>query len=151
MSDKTEGKFTLPKECGYCNKEVDNKEIIILDDYKIYHPACFLRFKQKDLLGTMFYMQGEFQKSLKVNLNQQYLNTMILACIDELTEILRETPWKPWKKNQEFNKEKYKDEVVDLFHFFMNLCLYAGMGVDELYNRYYIKMEINKKRQVQKY
>ena len=96
-------------------------------------------------------MQAKFQESLKTEYNQEFINVMTLATIDELMESIRETPWKPWKKNQNFNYEEYKDELVDLFHFFMNLCLAVDMKADELYNRYHIKMETNKRRQREKY
>ncbi len=104
-----------------------------------------------DMLQEVFNTQDKFQNSMKVTYDMDYLKVMILACVDELTEILRETPWKPWKKQQNFNKENYKEELVDLFHFFINLCLFAGMDAQELFARYNKKMVTNQKRQQENY
>ena len=102
----------------------------------------------KDRLEVMFEKQQQLQDRLgtKPYMNQEYINVMTLAAIDELMETLRETPWKPWKKQQEFNTENYKEELVDLFHFYMNLCLAVGMKPEELYERYCVKNKINFKR-----
>lgn len=83
--------------------------------------------------------------------NQEFINIMTLATIDEITESLRETPWKPWKKHQTFNQEKYKEELVDEFHFFINRCLAAGLTAEELYERFCNKNKINHDRQMEGY
>ena len=51
-------------------------------------------------LNDMFDRQVKFQKSIGSVYNQQFINIMILGAVDELMEALRETPWKPWKKQQ---------------------------------------------------
>jgi dimeric dUTPase (all-alpha-NTP-PPase superfamily) len=76
---------------------------------------------------------------------------MTLANIDEITETLRETPWKPWKKHQVFNKNNYKKELADELHFFINRCLAVNMGSKELYKLYKDKNIINKKRKSEGY
>jgi len=76
---------------------------------------------------------------------KDYVRTMVLACTDELHEALREVPWKPWSAAV-FTSEmedRYKDELVDAFHFFMNLMLVVNMSADELFSRYLRKHEVN--------
>lgn len=90
----------------------------------------------------------ETQDSLK---DMDYIKLNILAVENELHEALRETPWKPWKQNQEFNTEKFKEELIDALHFFINLCLASGMGPNELYYRYLQKNKINHERQDNNY
>ncbi len=101
----------------------------------------------EDKLDLMFKHQTKLQQSLRVKFDQGYYNIMTLALIDEAMESLRETPWKPWKNKQKLNKVLLKEELVDLFHFFMNLCIFAGMSSLELYQKYMIKNEENFKRQ----
>lgn len=73
--------------------------------------------------------------------------THLLALEDELHEALAEMSWKPWAKAEYFNEKEVKGELVDAFHFFMNLCLIAGMDADELFARYCAKRDVNIKRQ----
>jgi dimeric dUTPase (all-alpha-NTP-PPase superfamily) len=106
-----------------------------------------MQAKPLDRLQTIFELQESLQKRLGSTYDQAYISTMTLAAVDELMEALRETPWKPWKKQQAFNKDEYKKELVDLLHFFVNLCLAAGMTADELFNKYCEKNGVNFKRQ----
>jgi len=78
---------------------------------------------------------------------QEYINMMTLALMDELMESIRVTPWKPWKKQQIFDKLKYQQELIDAFHFFINLCIAADLDADKLYKMYAEKNAENHKRQ----
>ena len=119
-----------------------------------------------DKLDKIFKLQNDLQKKMpgvdKVlddpSYTQMYINEMILAMLDELGEVLRETAWKNpdlvpygWKKHQKYDKEKFKEELVDLLHFFVNLCLVSGMNSEELYARYCGKREENISRQERGY
>lgn len=94
-----------------------------------------------------FPLKGNKQK-------QEFININVLACLDELSEILRETAWKNpkyikygWKKTQKLNPELFKEEIIDLWHFIINLSLVSGMDSDELYRRFINKNKTNHKRQ----
>lgn len=86
-------------------------------------------------------------------MKQAYINQMILACYEEVTEIMRETCYKHpsytdfgWKKNQKFNFDYMKEEIVDLMHFVLNLALISGMDAEEFFNIYCRKNKINIRR-----
>jgi hypothetical protein len=49
----------------------------------------------------------------------------VLALEDELHEMLGEVGWKPWATSRHFNRQQYLGELVDAFHFLMNLILVA--------------------------
>lgn len=104
-----------------------------------------------DKLERIFEQQKKFQEFLHVKYNQEYINIMILACISELMECLKETPWKPWKKQQFNNTQKFKEELADVFHFFINLCLAANLNPQELFGLYMQKNKINFQRQLKNY
>lgn len=110
--------------------------------------------KSFDMLESIFIYQRDLQ--LKLNTfpdewDEQYIKDMVLAAQVELTEILNETPWKPWKKQQDLHPSKYKEEIADLLHFVINLCLVARMTPKELYGLYVTKHSINKMRILEDY
>lgn len=119
------------------------------------------KMKNTDKLDDIFKNQYDLQKYLgtfeKFNsseaMRQQYINQMILAIHEEAVEIMKESAYKNpdyvpfgWKKGQEFNKDKFKEEIVDIIHFIVNLCISVNMTSDELYNRYMKKNQENYKR-----
>lgn len=106
-----------------------------------------------DKLDEIFQKQLEFQKRVG-NIpykDVQFIKDMTLAAMDELMESLREIPWKPWKKQQEFNMASFKEELIDLLHFFVNLCLAAGMDSNEVHELYLLKNKVNNQRQDEGY
>ena len=64
----------------------------------------------------------------------QFFKDMNIALQDELHEALGEVGWKPWATSKHFNEDAVKGELVDAFHFFMNLCLVSNMGAAEVLN-----------------
>jgi dimeric dUTPase (all-alpha-NTP-PPase superfamily) len=75
----------------------------------------------------------------------------VLACTDELHEALAETGWKPWATSNHVNVEAFHSEMVDAWHFFMNLMLHTGMSMGELARGYEAKNAKNYQRQAKGY
>jgi dimeric dUTPase (all-alpha-NTP-PPase superfamily) len=122
----------------------------IVDPSKLQGLALVFHYQSKlqERLGTWDRIKGD------PSLKQQWINQMILAMFEETVEIMRETPYKNpnfvpfgWKKTQLGDPEKLKEELVDLLHFFVNLCIGADLGPDELVQRYLAKNKINHERQ----
>jgi dimeric dUTPase (all-alpha-NTP-PPase superfamily) len=80
-----------------------------------------------------------------------FIQTNILALTDELHEALAEVGWKPWASSRHINEDAFKGELVDAFHFFMNLCITVGLDPQELYVRYIKKRAKNIARQEEGY
>lgn len=121
---------------------------------KQHDPKLKLPIRHHDMLDSIFIHQKNLQKELNTfpkYMEQQYIKDMVLAAHVELTEILNETAWKPWKKQQETHPLKYKEEIADLLHFVINLCLAAEMTPKELYNLYINKNRENIKRKESDY
>src|SRR5690606_23168798 len=76
---------------------------------------------------------------------------MHIALIDELHEALAEIGWKPWATSQHFNQAAVKGELVDAFHFFMNLCMVAKVSPEDLIQGYINKSAKNIQRQADGY
>lgn len=137
--------------CEHCNKDITH----------------FVEsWKENDMLTKMYSKQYTLQKRLgileKINNSktskQNYINQMLLACHEELTEIMRETNYKNpdfvefgWKRTQIENPKQFKEEIIDLVHFVLNLCIASGMNADEIFSQYSNKNDINHKRQDDKY
>jgi hypothetical protein len=87
----------------------------------------------------------------------QYARENVLAALDELHEALNEFAWKSWAKSDHFNSDAFFDELIDLWHFVMNLALVSGVH-DTPYavaaafvERYYRKRQRNAQRQAEGY
>lgn len=114
-----------------------------------------------DRLYEMFESQRELQLSMPpLNCDPaqlegveriQFYKDMKLALEAELQEMLDEMGWKPWATSRHFNTDAVRGELVDVFHFFMNLWLASGGTADDLYEGYFIKRGKNLKRQQQGY
>lgn len=99
---------------------------------------------QKDLQEKAY---GKDITDLPIAERIEQFRIHMLALNDELHEALAETSWKPWQDAEYWNEREVKGELVDAFHFFMNLCLLSGMTAEELVERYEAKRKVNIKRQ----
>jgi len=103
----------------------------------------------------MLNMQRELQRRINgydirdqsIELRVANISLNVLACTDELHEALGETSWKPWAKSTFINDEQLKKELIDAWHFLMNLFLHADMNAEEIMKRYAEKQRVNLKRQ----
>lgn len=105
-----------------------------------------------DMLKEIFRLQAKFDQAVIEHRNLEYprevwIQKSILAIISELGEILDEVNFKWWKDPAEIDQENLREEIVDVLHFFISLCLKAGIGPEELYQAYLAKNEENFARQ----
>ena len=91
--------------------------------------------------------KGENPAAREGDAMAQHIRDMVIALEDELHEAMAETGWKPWASSRHFNAEAFTKEMVDAWHFFMNLMLVAAwhhnMTPDE-YADYFTKKYIEK-------
>ncbi len=106
-----------------------------------------------DKLEEIFAMQAAFDSELHENRHLEsisfddWMQKETLAIVSELCEMLRETNFKWWKNHTDTNMEAVKEEMVDVLHFFVSMCLKTGMDAKELHNRYLVKNKENFDRQ----
>ena len=77
----------------------------------------------------------------------QFFKEMRLALEAELQEAMDEMGWKIWATSNHWTEDAVKGELVDAWHFFMNLLLVADMTPEELFERYMKKHNVNVVRQ----
>ncbi len=110
-------------------------------------------------LGAIFERQRRLQKTFhgrdpeffSPEEKMQYITACAYALIDEVGEATDETGWKPWASSNHINRDAYKGELVDALHFFVNLCLVAGISAEEIIDGYFAKASKNEARQVAGY
>lgn len=73
--------------------------------------------------------------------------TASLALVDEVMEALHCTPWKPWAKQTSWDWDELQAELVDVFTFFVQLAILAGLGPEDLKAGYFKKAQTNQDRQ----
>lgn len=77
----------------------------------------------------------------------KYLEWNLLAAYQELGEIGVEFSWKPWAVDEPFaNRERVRDEIVDVMHFLGNMLVAMGVDDEELEEAYKQKQAKNKRR-----
>ena len=105
-----------------------------------------------DKLETIFTMQQALNRDIAERRNlrfskEEWIQKNILAMLSELSEVLDEVNFKWWKNEQPLDELALKQELVDVLHFFVSMCLNAGMSAEELYSRYIEKNQENFDRQ----
>lgn len=109
-----------------------------------------------DMQG-LFDLQLKFQARVRKERDYKYMpwiehvRLMFIGIITEACEVLEETNWKPWKKHRLINDEKLKEEIIDLWHFVINLTIASDMNAREVIKRFKEKNKVNIKRQEDKY
>lgn len=105
----------------------------------------------EDALQAQYELQlksfGSDPKSLDKDERADFIRWNVLALTDELHEALAETGWKPWASSKYVNRDAYVSELVDAFHFLMNLMLVVDCSAEEFLAKYAEKRKINVKRQ----
>lgn len=105
-----------------------------------------------DRLEEIFKLQSQLDEKIvaKHNVNftlDTWIEKEILAIISELGEVLDETNFKWWKNPREIDKNALKEEIIDVFHFLISLCLKVNISPQELYEAYINKNKENHLRQ----
>lgn len=106
-----------------------------------------------DKLDEIFDMQKQLDDYIaqKRGLNfskEEWVQKRSLALIVELGEALTEANYKWWKKADGDRSQRLKEELADVLHFFVGMCIDAGLTADELYRIYTDKNSENVKRQL---
>ena len=109
--------------------------------------------EKTDMLARIFEMQACFQKDLVARRYledipmEKWMQMQTLAMLSELAELIDEVNFKWWKNPKPVDGDRVKEELVDILHFFVSMCLNAGMSAEELYSRYIEKNQENFDRQ----
>lgn len=106
-----------------------------------------------DRLDTIFTMQKALNDDIRRRRgldgisDEEWIQKQTLAMLSELAELLDEVNFKWWKNAKPVNHDAVQEELTDILHFFVSMCLSAGMDAQTLFDRYIAKNDENFKRQ----
>jgi dimeric dUTPase (all-alpha-NTP-PPase superfamily) len=108
-----------------------------------------------DKLDEIFARQKELDGFIKESRNLEYtfeewIQKKSLALINEVSELNCEVNYKWWKNKKELDYGKIKEELVDILHFLIGMCVDSGLTAEETYNIYLDKNRENHDRQTGK-
>lgn len=108
--------------------------------------------EKNDKLDQIFLMQGALDAYIAKtrNLNfttEEWVQKKSLALINEVSELVNEVNYKWWKNAKTLDLPAIKEELVDILHFLVGMCVNVGMTSDEMFNIYYNKNKENFDRQ----
>lgn len=107
----------------------------------------------EDKLDTIFRLQSMFDSELADRRGlhdippEVWIQKETLAMISELAELIDEVNFKWWKNEKPVNEQRVKEELVDILHFFVSMCLKMDMTAQELHDMYMEKNKENFDRQ----
>jgi dimeric dUTPase (all-alpha-NTP-PPase superfamily) len=106
-----------------------------------------------DKLEQIFQMQRALNEEIKSLRNlsdipmEKWIQMQTLAMVSELSELIDEVNFKWWKNEKPVDADRVREELTDILHFFVSMCLSAGMDAQELFERYIAKNRENFDRQ----
>ena len=142
-----------------------DREELIIQFMNLRHSKprmhTIIKFKEEDMdkLEQLFKWQKEFMKKIgmeKLPINsstgQDQIRITTFYLTEELFEAMNLLKMKPWRKNApETDENKYKGELIDAFHFFLELLIISGITAEDLHFIYAMKMMENINRQKKGY
>jgi len=104
-------------------------------------------FKKQQELDN-FIKETKKSQSLDFEYNKsEWIDKLTSAMIAEAVELKEESNWKWWKKPKDINIKEVKNELVDILHFWVSLCLKLGISPEDIFETYMEKNEENIRRQ----
>jgi dimeric dUTPase (all-alpha-NTP-PPase superfamily) len=106
-----------------------------------------------DMLEDIFRLQKSFdddliqRRQLEGVSMEEWMQKETLAIMTELSELLSEVNYKWWKNPKPVDHDAVKEELVDVLHFFVSMCIKSGMSAQELHDLYIAKNQENFNRQ----
>lgn len=78
---------------------------------------------------------------------QARLHELYGYLVRELSEAMQELKNKPWKQTEApTDRAAFVSEIGDVFHFFVEMCITAGMSAEDLHRSYFREHQKNNQR-----
>jgi hypothetical protein len=101
--------------------------------------------------GALVIDQDDFGK-LDSRFVQWRIKDLAFRMIEELTEATNTLKNKPWKQSEvTTDSTHFYEELADALHFYIELCITAGMNAEDLARIYHRKHAVNQFRQGSNY
>lgn len=108
--------------------------------------------EMSDRLEDIFTWQKRFNDQIRKDRSldfsaSEWIQREAIALMVELGEVMEEARYKWWKNPTPIEPEKLHEELVDVLHFFISMCIDAGLDAQSLYQGYLAKNQENFRRQ----
>ena len=106
-----------------------------------------------DILTTIFERQKAFdddligRRGLEYITREEWLQKESLAIMDELSELINEVNYKWWKNPKPLDEAAIQEELIDILHFWVSMCLKMDMSAQDVLDIYLAKNQENFNRQ----
>jgi len=103
--------------------------------------------------NQLFELQRKFDKficevrGLSRDDKKLWIDRLSTAMVEESIEVKEHSDWKWWKNPRELDETKLKEEMIDVLHFWLSLCVTMGWSADEMFEVYEQKNLENFNRQ----
>jgi dimeric dUTPase (all-alpha-NTP-PPase superfamily) len=94
---------------------------------------------QKDLAS--FITSDRYPRS-----QEERVSALCTAITHEAIELQRLTNWKWWKKEVEFDENRAREELIDIWHFVVQTAIELNIGPQTILEEYLKKNKINRNR-----
>ena len=105
----------------------------------------------EDKLDEIFSLQKSYEEMMNLDRYPEdvegKVSALCTAIIHEAVELQRTTSWKWWKKPVPFNQDDAREELVDIWHFLIQVSIELGLTPDDILKEYQRKNEINRQRE----
>ena len=103
-----------------------------------------------DIFETIFKLQKELATVIASEryprIKEERISALATAIVHEAVEVQNLTNWEWWKKSIEFDQVQAREELIDLWHFLIQMSIELGMTPNEILSEYQKKHQINKQR-----
>lgn len=104
--------------------------------------------QKKPTLQDVFNAQADLNNRCGVDGGlQENCLSYLRAMSQEIAELTDCFDWKWWKQHDSTKLAASREELIDIFHFFISIALEIGMDADTLIEEYFKKNKINHERQ----
>jgi len=147
------GPFFLKDITTYERKPILKKDNRVIEIEEIGPRYLAKEVKASEKLKEMLDEQDELDKRIikekvlnwgnKVN----HLNSLCTAISNETEELRDTAAWKWWSEDMGADWDESREELIDIFHFWLSAANLLGMDASDIYNKYMDKNEVNHCRQ----
>lgn len=103
-----------------------------------------------DILETIFKLQKELATVIASEryprIKEERISALATAIVHEAVEVQNLTNWKWWKKSIEFDQVQAREELIDLWHFLIQMSIELGMTPNEILSEYRVSEKASNKQ-----
>lgn len=103
-----------------------------------------------DILETIFKLQKELATVIASEryprIKEERISALATAIVHEAVEVQNLTNWKWWKKSIEFDQVQAREELIDLWHFLIQMSIELGMRPNEILSEYRVSEKASNKQ-----